>query len=32
MNDKLPKLTKNQAVGNRAASKLKEVMQKFCIF
>lgn len=32
MDDKLPKYTKNQQVGNRSATILKAVMQKFCIF
>lgn len=32
MEDKLPKYTKNQQVGNRSATILKSVMQKFCIF
>lgn len=32
MKDKLPKFTPAQMVGNRAASVLQAVMQKFCIF
>lgn len=32
MGDKLPKYTKNQQIGNRSASILKSVMQRFCIF
>lgn len=32
MREKLPQYTKNQKVGNRSATILKSVMQKFCIF
>ncbi len=32
MEEKLPKYTKNQQVGNRSATILKSVMQNFCIF
>lgn len=32
MEDNLPKYTQNQAVGNRSASELKTVMQKFSVF
>lgn len=32
MGDKLPKYTRNQQIGNRSASILKSVMQRFCIF
>ena len=32
MGEKLPKYTKNQQIGNRSATILKSVMQKYCIF
>lgn len=32
MGEKLPVYTKNQQIGNRSATILKSVMQKFCVF
>ena len=32
MKEKLPTMTINQSVGNRAASELQAVMQKFSVF
>lgn len=32
MNKNLPQYTKNQQVGNRSATILKSIMQKFCVF
>ena len=32
MKEKLPTFTLNQSVGNRAASELQAVMQKFSVF